>query len=760
MAISNGFGSFWVGNSGLTTSQNGIYVAGNNLTNVNTTGYVRQRLLQSDKIYNNLPTTASVMTGLNTKTGLGVSAAEILHTRDIFLDKYYRQENGRAEFYSTLHETTDEMETILQELEGEAFETSLGDFWESFAELAKDPSDSVNQELVAQKGSLFLAKAQSLVKSLREYQENLNARVEGEIDTINELTSGIAELNMKIMAIEGGGQETAYTLRDERDSLLDELSKHVRIEYEELLDKTVRVKIEGVVAVEQKKSFDMGLYTDDSTGYASPVWNHLTSDGSPYYIYDLSKGYSNERQSDIGSLKALLYSRGEESSNYIDALGISDSSSLVDTTGAMGKSSVIQNVEAMLDTLVHEIVTQINDIYSPITNVLYDGMVIDGVEKHNGDTVTIQGETYTVGDGNISFADSGVSLSVGDTVICDLKTYTVGITSDGNLVFKSDIGLDDLEFKVGDTVSFYLEDENHHWNPQSSVLTDASLQELPFSIWDEAKSYLGSDNEGPAKELFSRLYVDRYYEGESYSAAADTTVDSSKTYYTYNNGVYTSVTNPQDSDISSYYVKNNSGIYIYNEEDNGDDYSYIYYTPPGETTGRIYHLQSGSASVYEDVYGNTYVPVIGDGHVYCDASGNTRNTPTLYSITNMQINPLVQENATILPYHDRQGNVALDMGEALDTLWELDLEALGGQDFVEYYTEMMQDVGIWGSTFDSFEETLESTVASVDNSRQSVMAVSSDEELTNLIRYQNAYNAASRYINVIDSMTEIIVSLV
>lgn len=50
--------------------------------------------------------------------------------------------------------------------------------------------------------------------------------------------------------------------------------------------------------------------------------------------------------------------------------------------------------------------------------------------------------------------------------------------------------------------------------------------------------------------------------------------------------------------------------------------------------------------------------------------------------------------------------------------------------------------------------SLTGTVASVDNQRQQVIGVSSDEELTYMIKYQNAYNAASRFINVVNEMIE------
>ena len=48
----------------------------------------------------------------------------------------------------------------------------------------------------------------------------------------------------------------------------------------------------------------------------------------------------------------------------------------------------------------------------------------------------------------------------------------------------------------------------------------------------------------------------------------------------------------------------------------------------------------------------------------------------------------------------------------------------------------------------------ETLVNSVETQRLSVMAVSSDEELTNMIRFQQAYNASARYINVVSQMLE------
>ena len=71
---------------------------------------------------------------------------------------------------------------------------------------------------------------------------------------------------------------------------------------------------------------------------------------------------------------------------------------------------------------------------------------------------------------------------------------------------------------------------------------------------------------------------------------------------------------------------------------------------------------------------------------------------------------------------------------------------------------MIGKLGTDGSIYKSSADTMANTVTSIDNSRQQVIGVSSDEELTKLIKYQSAYNASSRFMTVISQMTELIVT--
>ena len=71
---------------------------------------------------------------------------------------------------------------------------------------------------------------------------------------------------------------------------------------------------------------------------------------------------------------------------------------------------------------------------------------------------------------------------------------------------------------------------------------------------------------------------------------------------------------------------------------------------------------------------------------------------------------------------------------------------------------MMGELGTVASIYEKTSTTLAGTATAVNNQRQQVIGVSSDEELTNMIKYQNAYNAASRYIQVVSDMIESLVT--
>lgn len=607
--MANGFGSFYVGNSGLVNAQNAINVTANNLANVDTPGYVREQVRFSDKSYITR-VNPTIRTNMQ-QNGLGVSVSDVAHARDIFLDKAYRRENGRSEFYSSMYNAVSYVEDILQEIDGEEFKQSVADLWQAFQEFGKDPSNSTNQSLILQKSELFLSRTTSVYSDLQKYQENINEEISDKIDRINEIGKRVNELNNEIMKVESNGLETAMTLRDERDYLIDELSGYLNIEAKENSTGQVIIKAEGVTFVDEDGFNKIGLRVKESakgTGFYTPFWGHLSdaAKGETGYtdVFDFSMDISTEYNNDIGSIKALLYARGENYGEYeyLDTEAQANFSQEFKDKYAYSKidDCVVAETQAEVTYLLHKVILAMNDIMVPNKT-----MSADEIQAAAGNGAT----SITAYDANG-------------------KEYQITSST---------------------------------------------------KILDAENCNVGADKKIPPEELFVRDNCERYTE----------------VTYTDQDG-------------------NTQTLYVYNEEDEYD-------------------------------------------------------TNTLYKIGNVSINPDLLKEVTKMPVYkqngtaDSNGAVDMSLGTKITAAWQQTSMVIAPDDtvpcnFEDYYDKIIDRLGISGNVYYTASQTMSAAVASVDNQRQQVIGVSSDEELTNMIKYQSAYNAASRYITVISEMTDTIVS--
>lgn len=369
--MANGFGSLYVGASGLQNAQNAINTTANNLANVDTKGYVRQQVRYADKNYTILRDSRSNVN--MQQSGLGVSIGDVVHARDIFLDKTYRQETGRMSFYSARYETATYVEDLMQELNGQQFKQSVSDLWQAFQEVSTKPADSTNQNLVLQKADLLVSRTQKLYSDLQNYQSNINDQIKDDVNRVNTIGNRIYELNLQIQKVEAGGTETAMTLRDERDNLLDELGNYGRIEVTEDATGFAYVDMEGVRFVDENRCYNMGLKAADGTGFYTPYWPQQSDVEKGQYVpgFRLSGEISSEMNNDIGSIKSKLLVRG-------DTYGRREDMASEEAYGNI-EGCTLMEVEAELDVLFSNIVRSMNDIYCPNTETTSAFTSKDGV---------------------------------------------------------------------------------------------------------------------------------------------------------------------------------------------------------------------------------------------------------------------------------------------------------------------------------------------------------------------------------------------
>ena len=354
-------GSLYIGVSGLQTGQNALNTTAHNMSNIDTVGYTRQQVQLGTRFYKTISTNGSAIA--YQQTGQGVNYTQVKQIRDYFLDKTYRRESGRSAFYDASTAAIEEIENLFQELDGEAFEESIQNLWSSVQELAKDPSNSVNQGVFVQRCNEFLSRASAVYDGLCDYQDNLNRKIQNEVTTINEYGKRIVELNQEILKIEAGEVEHANDLRDERNLLIDELSAKGSISCKEDADGNVLIQFEGVDFVTMDSYNEIALDTDAKTGFYTPYWKQLAKTGADGKVntegatlFDMHQVISTETNTDIGGLKSMLFARGDKRATFAD---LQDAKYYDENIS----QSIMMNVQAEFDQLVHGITTGINAIF-------------------------------------------------------------------------------------------------------------------------------------------------------------------------------------------------------------------------------------------------------------------------------------------------------------------------------------------------------------------------------------------------------------
>ncbi|MCR5685400.1 MAG: flagellar hook-associated protein FlgK [Lachnospiraceae bacterium] len=203
------------------------------------------------------------------------------------------------------------------------------------------------------------------------------------------------------------------------------------------------------------------------------------------------------------------------------------------------------------------------------------------------------------------------------------------------------------------------------------------------------------------------------------------------------------------------------------------------YTFEEETVIKIFDKENAPVGVDADATPGTelfarktverYMPeqdlVLADGSVIEGARifnwEDENDNYTMYTLGEIEVNHEIAQNKSKLPIiaNNGTGDYDMKMVEKLLTEWQTPFATLSPNDltyndFNSYYIAFTGAIANRGDEYQTLAYTQEVMVGSVQDKRLGIEGVSSDDELTSLIRFQHAYNASARYINAVDEMLE------
>ena len=134
-----------------------------------------------------------------------------------------------------------------------------------------------------------------------------------------------------------------------------------------------------------------------------------------------------------------------------------------------------------------------------------------------------------------------------------------------------------------------------------------------------------------------------------------------------------------------------------------------------------------------------------------------------WTVSNIIINSELRQNPSLLTFRlsdHSEDNITTELLKNAfeEAIYKLNPKVQMPVNFQDYYKNLVAQIGNTGSVFRAVQANQTVAADALAGAREQIVGVSSDEELTNMIMYQNAYNASSRYINVVDEMLEHILS--
>lgn len=215
---------------GLQAQQTALDTTGHNISNANTAGYTRQVA--------NLQATSPqtiLSLGRSLSLGTGVNVNTITRARDAFVDNQYRWESSKQGYWENRQTVLQNVEGIYNETSDNSLSSDLTNFWNSWSDLANDPENMGSRSVVRERAIALTASFQNLSQQISTQQSNVDSNVKVQITQINTYADEIESLNEQIKRAEVA-RDNPNDLRDQRDQLVDELSKIVSVKVVETKD--------------------------------------------------------------------------------------------------------------------------------------------------------------------------------------------------------------------------------------------------------------------------------------------------------------------------------------------------------------------------------------------------------------------------------------------------------------------------------------------------------------------------------------------
>jgi flagellar hook-associated protein 1 FlgK len=481
------------------------------------------------------------------------------------------------------------------------------------------------------------------------------------------------------------------------------------------------------------------------------------------------------------SLSALWTAMEELSKSPNDTTNISV---LVQKSAAFmeNASSVYESFQEYQNNLNDQVIDAIEDINSIgkricELNKQISGIEVGGVENANDlrDERDQLLDTLA-GYGNISYTEDANSIVTvrfnGTEFVTQSMSYEMSMLTDKDTGYvtpywKHNVLYSENEqgVKEPDYTSAYVFDLTQEISTAND--TDVgSLRALLLARGDHVADYtdLQTDMVSQRKLDSLKITADQYDEEDGYTyydkyISNSIVMNAEAEFDNIVNSVVTKINEllADNCDPKSGYLCNDDGTPMQMFLKSGDDA----YEKVILSQNKAQELKDQGAKLYK-IYDEDGNEVSNMYWMYIEEDADRKFS--LYNCGNLEINQALVQTPSLLGFTKEDGSVDYDLANAFVKAFQedgiyLNPKSTAKSSFENCYIDLVNDVATSGNVFKGLYEFEQLALENAENERQTVIGVSSDEELEHMMMYQNAYNAASRYINVINDMLDTLLSV-
>lgn len=220
------FGEFTVARLGMIASQMALNVTGQNISNINTPGYTRQQLDQYSFITNS---GGLYHSSSSASVGSGVMLAGVSQLRDPYLDIRFRKEMSSVGSTDATLNVLDQLQSVINNVDKKGIVTQLQDLLGNIRKLGSHVGEQEFETLMRESAQDLCTLLNTSASKLQQVYDNIRQKYNEDIQDTNNVLQKIQELNQQIRIADING-DAALELRDQRNTLIDTLSKSMKID--------------------------------------------------------------------------------------------------------------------------------------------------------------------------------------------------------------------------------------------------------------------------------------------------------------------------------------------------------------------------------------------------------------------------------------------------------------------------------------------------------------------------------------------------